>query len=70
MMALSAGDNISCIKLGRITQQSISMLKNIQKFLNVQFKIEECSDDVYDDSSEEEEATNAEVSANDDSEKP
>jgi hypothetical protein len=31
------------------------MLKNIKKFLNVQFKIAEVEDDVYSESSEEEE---------------
>jgi hypothetical protein len=27
------------------------MLRNIKKFLNVEFKIEECVDEIYDDSS-------------------
>jgi len=31
------------------------MLRNIKKFLYVQFKIEECHDDVFDDSSSEDE---------------
>ena len=31
------------------------MLQNIKKFFHVQFKIEECQDEVYEDSSEEEE---------------
>jgi RNA 3'-terminal phosphate cyclase-like protein len=55
MMSLGAADNISQIKIGRITQQSVEMLKNIKKFLNVQFKIEEVEDDVYSESSEGEE---------------
>jgi len=56
LMSLAASDNISSIKIGRITQQSISMLKNIKAFVNVQFKITEVEDDVYlsDDSEEEE----------------
>lgn len=53
-MAMSAGENISAVKLGRITQQSISMLRNIKKFFNVQFKIEECHDDVFESDSDEE----------------
>jgi len=42
LMALSSNDNISQIKLSRITQQSVAMLRNIKKFLNIQYKIEEC----------------------------
>ena len=53
-MALSSSENISALKLGRITSQSISMLQTIQKFLNIQFKIQECDDDVYNDSSSDE----------------
>jgi len=53
-MALTSADNISSIKIGRITQQSIAMLKHIKAFLNVQFKIEEVEDDVYSDDSSEE----------------
>lgn len=55
LMAVSAGDNISALKLGRITQQSIALLRNLKAFFNVNFKIEQCQDDVYDDSSSEEE---------------
>jgi len=55
LMALTSADNISSIKIGRITQQSIAMLKHIKAFLNVQFKIEEVEDDVYSDDSSEEE---------------
>jgi RNA 3'-terminal phosphate cyclase-like protein len=55
MMSVSSADNICALKLGRITQQSISMLQNIKKFLNVNFKIEECQDDVYDATSSDEE---------------
>jgi RNA 3'-terminal phosphate cyclase-like protein len=35
LMAVSANDNISALKLGRITSQSISMLQNLKKFFNV-----------------------------------
>ena len=31
------------------------MLRHIKNFLNVQFKLEECEDEVYDDTSSEEE---------------
>lgn len=55
LMAVSAGDNISALKLGRITQQSIALLRNLKSFFNINFKIEQCQDDVYDDSSSEEE---------------
>ena len=55
LMSLASSDNISAIKIGRITQQSIQMLKNIKAFINVQFKIEEVEDDVYSESSSEEE---------------
>jgi len=52
LMSVSAADNISALKLGRITQQSVGMLRNIKQFFNVQFKIEECQDEVYDSDSE------------------
>lgn len=52
-MAVSSNENVSALKLGRITQQSISMLQGIKQFLNVQFKIEECQDEVYESSSDE-----------------
>jgi len=55
LMSLAASDNISSIKIGRITQQSISMLKNIKAFVNVQFKITEVEDDVYSSNDSEEE---------------
>lgn len=54
LMAVSTGDNISALKLGRITQQSIALLRNLKSFFNCNFKIEQCQDDVYDDSSSEE----------------
>ena len=45
LMALSASDNVSQIKIGRITQQSIAMMRNIKLCFNVQFKVSECEDD-------------------------
>ena len=57
LMSLASDDSICSIKIGRITQQSIQMLKNIKAFINVQFKIEEVEDDVYsDDSSDDDKA--------------
>lgn len=65
LMAMGAGENISAVKMGRITQQSISMLRNIKKFFSVQFKIEECHDDVYEsDSSDEEKEDGSEEGEN------
>lgn len=62
MAALASGDNISNIKLARITQQSIQMLKHLKSFFNIQFKIKECEDDIFQsDSSEEEEEQIQEV---------
>jgi len=54
MAALAAGDNISNIKLARITQQSITMLRHLKTFFNIQFKIKECEDDVFQSDSDEE----------------
>jgi hypothetical protein len=34
-MSLATDDNIGSIKIGRITQQSIAMLKHIKAFLNI-----------------------------------
>lgn len=55
LASLASGDNISSIKLARITEQSIQMLRNMKKFFNIQFKIKECEDDVFESDSEEEE---------------
>ena len=54
-MSLTSADNVSTIKVGRVTQQSVAMLKHIKQFINVQFKIEEVEDDVYSEDSEDEE---------------
>ena len=63
LMSLASDDSICSIKIGRITQQSIQMLKNIKAFINVQFKIEEVEDDVYsDDSSDDDKAEGDEES--------
>ncbi len=42
LMALASNDNVCQLKLGRVTQQSVAMLKNLKKFFNIEFKIEEC----------------------------
>jgi len=55
LMALSTGDNVSQIKIGRVTQQSVMMLRNLKKFFNINFKIEECQEDgLYDTDSDDE----------------
>lgn len=51
---MSSGDSISQVKLGRVTQQSIHLLRHLKQFFNLQFKIQECEDDVYSDESEDE----------------
>jgi hypothetical protein len=61
LMSLTSADNVSTIKVGRVTQQSVAMLKHIKQFINVQFKIEEVEDDVYSDDSEDEEEDKANV---------
>ena len=55
LMSLTSADNVSTIKVGRVTQQSVAMLKHIKQFINVQFKIEEVEDDVYSEDSDEDE---------------
>ena len=52
LCALACGDNISSVKLSRVTEQSIQMLRHVKEFFNVQFKIKECEDDVYNESSD------------------
>ena len=56
---MSSGDNISQIKLGRVTQQSIHLLRHLKQFFNLQFKIQECEDDVYSDESEDDDQKEA-----------
>ena len=51
LCSLASGDNISSVKLSRVTEQSIQMLRHVKEFFNVQFKIKECEDDVYNESS-------------------
>jgi hypothetical protein len=68
-MSLATDDSIGSIKIGRITQQSIAMLKHIKAFLNVQFKISEVEDDVYSDSDSEEESQPMESEEEEPSEK-
>ena len=52
LMSLTSAENVSTIKVGRVTQQSVAMLKHIKQFVNVQFKIEEVEDDVYSEDSD------------------
>lgn len=54
LMSLTQGDNISSLKVGgRVTQQSVAMVRNIKKFWNLEFKVEECEDEVFDSDSDE-----------------
>jgi RNA 3'-terminal phosphate cyclase len=55
LMSLTSAENVSTIKVGRVTQQSVAMLKHIKQFVNVQFKIEEVEDDVYSEDSDDDE---------------
>lgn len=56
LAAVSSGDGISQVKLGRVTEQSVALLRNLKSFFNLQFRIEQCTDDVYSDSDDEDEA--------------
>ena len=48
LMALSKGDNASQFKIGsRVTQQSVIMMRLIDSFFKIKFKITECSDDLF-----------------------
>jgi len=47
LTSLASGDNISSVKLARITEQSIQMLRYLKIFFNIQYKIKECEDDVF-----------------------
>lgn len=40
LAAVSSGDGISQVKLGRVTEQSVSLLRNLKTFFNLQFRIE------------------------------
>ena len=53
LAAVSSGDGISQVKLGRVTEQSVALLRNLKKFFNLQFRIEQCQDDVYSESEDE-----------------
>ena len=55
LISLTSAENVSTIKVGRVTQQSVAMLKHIKQFVNVQFKIEEVEDDVYSEDSDDDE---------------
>ena len=65
-MSLASADNVSSIKIGRVTEQSVAMMRQIKKFINVQFKIEECEDNVYSSESEDEEQQNNDNDNNED----
>ena len=65
LASLASSENISSIKLSRITEQSIQMLRYLKQFFNIQYKIKECEDDVFqsdsdDNDSEAEEEGNGE----------
>jgi hypothetical protein len=60
LMAVGSDENISEIKICRMTEYSRQLLRNILKFMNVQFKIKECDDNVFDDSSSDEEESGEE----------
>jgi hypothetical protein len=53
-MALSSNNNVSKMKLGRISQHTILLLRLINKILGVKFKIEEIEKDDYDEEINEE----------------
>lgn len=42
LTAVSSGDAISQVKLGRVTEQSVALLRNLKQFFNLQFRIEQC----------------------------
>ena len=54
MMAISENKNISSVKIGRLTEQSVSMLRLLKQFFSVEFKITECPDEFFDEEEEEE----------------
>ena len=62
LAAVSSGDGISQVKLGRVTEQSVALLRHLKAFFNLQFRIEQCTEDVYSDSDgdEDEESDKAE----------
>ena len=56
LMSLASDAHISQLKIGRVTQQSIAMLRHIKAFLNVEFKISEVEDEASSSDEEDEEA--------------
>ena len=64
LTASDKGSGVSQAKVSRVTQQSIEMLRNVKKFFNVEFNITECDDDVYSESSDEEEKEESKQSEN------
>ena len=66
LAAVSSGDAISKVKLGRVTEQSVALLRHLKQFFNLQFRIEQCEDDVYsDDSSSDNEEDGSSTSGKD-----
>ena len=61
MMALASNQNISQVKIGRLTQPSILMLRNIKLFWKIEFTISECEDEVFEDTESDEEMNNEEA---------
>jgi hypothetical protein len=55
LMSLSNNNNISKLKLGRISQHTMGLLRLIHKLLGVKFKIEEIEKDDYDEEYNEDE---------------
>jgi hypothetical protein len=60
-MALSNNNNISKLKLGRISQHTMGLLRLIHKALGVKFKIEEIEKDDYDEEFNEDEEIDDEI---------
>ncbi len=60
LAALASSDNISSIKLARITEQSIQVLRHLKSFFNIQYRIKECEDDVFQDDSDNDDEGSAE----------
>lgn len=64
-MALSSNNNISKLKLGRLSQHTMGLLRLIHKLLGVKFKIEEIEKDDYEEEyNEEDEDMNEHIDDN------
>lgn len=60
-MSLSNNNNVSKMKLGRISQNTILLLRLLHKLLGVKFKIEEIEKDDYDEEYNEDEEINDDI---------